>query len=108
MRVRHFLLGALCAASVKAKTTKPNFIIFQPDEMRAESLGCYGHPVSRTPNFETAFMFIEDEERAFIDKLAKSLSKHNADVDENFNCNTVLHIPDNIDIFGEQNSPFLN
>ena len=31
---------------------RPNFIFFQPDEMRAESLGCYGHPVSRTPNFD--------------------------------------------------------
>jgi choline-sulfatase len=29
-----------------------NFIFFQPDEMRAESLGCYGHPTSRTPNFD--------------------------------------------------------
>lgn len=29
-----------------------NFIFFQPDEMRAESLGCYGHPVSKTPNFD--------------------------------------------------------
>lgn len=31
---------------------KPNFIFFQPDEMRAESLGCYGHPVAKTPNFD--------------------------------------------------------
>ena len=29
-----------------------NFIVFQPDEMRAESLGCYGHPISKTPNFD--------------------------------------------------------
>ena len=25
-----------------------NFIFFQPDEMRAESLGCYGHPLIKT------------------------------------------------------------
>ncbi len=28
-----------------------NFIFFFPDEMRAESLACYGHPVVKTPNF---------------------------------------------------------
>jgi arylsulfatase A-like enzyme len=29
-----------------------NFVFFFPDEMRAESLGCYGHPVVQTPNFD--------------------------------------------------------
>jgi arylsulfatase A-like enzyme len=29
-----------------------NFIFFMPDELRAESVGCYGNPVSRTPNFD--------------------------------------------------------
>ncbi|MDE2799803.1 MAG: sulfatase-like hydrolase/transferase [Gemmatimonadota bacterium] len=29
-----------------------NFIFFQPDEMRAESLGCYGHPLIKTPNYD--------------------------------------------------------
>ncbi|MBB6633169.1 sulfatase-like hydrolase/transferase [Cohnella thailandensis] len=29
-----------------------NFIFFFPDEMRAESLGCYGHPVVRTPHLD--------------------------------------------------------
>ncbi|MFP4015483.1 MAG: sulfatase-like hydrolase/transferase [Halanaerobiales bacterium] len=28
-----------------------NFIFINPDEMRAESLGCYGHPLVKTPNF---------------------------------------------------------
>lgn len=40
--------------------------------------------LSRSPNFETAFMFIWDEERAFIDKIAKSLGKHNADLGKKF------------------------
>ena len=31
---------------------RPNFIFFQPDEMRAESLGCYGHPIVQTPNLD--------------------------------------------------------
>ncbi|MCB0187379.1 MAG: sulfatase-like hydrolase/transferase, partial [Caldilineaceae bacterium] len=29
-----------------------NFIIFQPDELRAESVGCYGHPLAPTPNID--------------------------------------------------------
>jgi choline-sulfatase len=29
-----------------------NFILFNPDEMRAESVGCYGHPTSPTPNID--------------------------------------------------------
>lgn len=33
-------------------TASPNIIIFVPDEMRAESMGTYGHPVTRTPNYD--------------------------------------------------------
>lgn len=29
-----------------------NFILFNPDEMRAESAGCYGHPLAPTPNLD--------------------------------------------------------
>ena len=29
-----------------------NFILFNPDEMRAESVGCYGHPLAPTPNID--------------------------------------------------------
>ncbi len=29
-----------------------NFVFFQPDEMRAESLACYGHPLISTPNYD--------------------------------------------------------
>ena len=29
-----------------------NFIFFMPDEMRAESAGCYGHPLAPTPNLD--------------------------------------------------------
>ena len=31
---------------------KPNLILYMPETMRAESLGCYGHPLVRTPNFD--------------------------------------------------------
>ena len=41
--------GAAAAAAASA-AAKHNFIFFQPDEMRAEALGCYGHPVAKTPN----------------------------------------------------------
>jgi choline-sulfatase len=33
-------------------TSRPNFLFFFPDELRAESLGCYGHPVAQTPNLD--------------------------------------------------------
>jgi choline-sulfatase len=29
-----------------------NFIFFNPDELRAESVGCYGNPIVRTPNID--------------------------------------------------------
>lgn len=29
-----------------------NFIFFNPDELRAESIGCHGHPVAPTPNID--------------------------------------------------------
>ncbi|GAB4563949.1 MAG: sulfatase-like hydrolase/transferase [Anaerolineae bacterium] len=29
-----------------------NFIFFMPDELRAESVGCYGHPLASTPNMD--------------------------------------------------------
>src|SRR5947199_8149212 len=31
---------------------RPNLVFFMPDEMRAESLACYGHPLVKTPNFD--------------------------------------------------------
>lgn len=32
--------------------TRPNLILFMPDELRADALGCYGNPLSRTPHFD--------------------------------------------------------
>jgi len=31
---------------------RPNIILFMPDELRADALGCYGNAVIRTPNFD--------------------------------------------------------
>jgi choline-sulfatase len=43
------------SASVPTGTSRhnrPNIVLFMPDEMRADSLACYGNPVTRTPNFD--------------------------------------------------------
>lgn len=48
----HLLLLLSSHTPTHAKPTPHNFILFQPDEMRAESLGCYGHPLIQTPNFD--------------------------------------------------------
>ena len=31
---------------------RQNFVIFFPDQLRAENLGCYGHPTIKTPNID--------------------------------------------------------
>jgi len=33
-------------------TAPPNFLFFMSDQQRADWLGCYGHPVLRTPNID--------------------------------------------------------
>src|SRR3990172_9871696 len=33
-------------------STQPNFILFITDQHRADHLGCYGHPVLRTPHID--------------------------------------------------------
>src|SRR5690348_4393950 len=50
-------LGAAQTASGQSSITaslakKPNLIFFMPDEMRADSLACYGNPVTKTPNID--------------------------------------------------------
>src|ERR1044072_5230093 len=34
-------------------SSRPNFLLFITDQHRADFLGCYGHPVLRTPNIDT-------------------------------------------------------
>lgn len=34
------------------KSKKPNIIIFMPDQLRAESIACYGHSLVKTPNID--------------------------------------------------------
>ena len=39
--------------SPSAAPPKPmNMILFMPDQLRAESIGCYGHPLVQTPNMD--------------------------------------------------------
>ena len=34
------------------KGRRPNILIFMPDQLRADALGCFGSPVARTPNID--------------------------------------------------------
>ena len=50
---RQFLAASGAAAAAAAQSgAKPNFIFFMPETLRAESIGCYGHPLVRTPNLD--------------------------------------------------------
>jgi arylsulfatase A-like enzyme len=49
---RRQFIGASAAAASAQSASKPNFIFFMPETLRAESIGCYGHPLVRTPNLD--------------------------------------------------------
>ena len=34
-------------------TKRPNFLFIVTDQHRADHLGCYGHPVVKTPNIDS-------------------------------------------------------
>ena len=50
--------AAALAGDVRAQTVppgagkRPNLILYFPDELRADALGCYGNPVCKTPYFD--------------------------------------------------------
>jgi arylsulfatase A-like enzyme len=45
--------GSARAAGQRTNLAKrPNIILFQPDELRADSLACFGNPLTKTPNFD--------------------------------------------------------
>jgi choline-sulfatase len=50
------MAGALAQAAplpqAKTASRKPNLIFFMPETLRAGSIGCYGHPLARTPNMD--------------------------------------------------------
>lgn len=43
---------SLPAAYREMISARKNIILFMPDEMRADSLACYGNPIVHTPNFD--------------------------------------------------------
>jgi arylsulfatase A-like enzyme len=52
---RTFLSTAMAAAQAQELTTRqsrPNLILCMADELRAESIACYGHPLVKTPNLD--------------------------------------------------------
>jgi choline-sulfatase len=44
--------GGQAAPDTSALGRRPNLILFVSDELRADSLSCFGNPVTRTPNFD--------------------------------------------------------
>jgi choline-sulfatase len=54
--LRASLAGALAknmpAQPARTPPKKPNLILFMPETLRAGSIGCYGHPLVRTPNMD--------------------------------------------------------
>jgi len=32
--------------------TRPNFVVFMPDQLRADAVGCFGNPAARTPHID--------------------------------------------------------
>ncbi|MBI1896792.1 MAG: sulfatase-like hydrolase/transferase, partial [Acidobacteria bacterium] len=54
---RKYLFGsttslAMAMQQERRNRARPNLILFFPDQLRAESIGCYGHPLVRTPNID--------------------------------------------------------
>ena len=45
-----FLLAVLASPAMSAE--RPNFILFITDDISQEDLGCYGHPVAKTPQLD--------------------------------------------------------
>ncbi len=44
--------NALLQAQPPGAPASPNIILFMADELRAESIACYGHPLVKTPNLD--------------------------------------------------------
>ncbi|HLK68323.1 MAG TPA: sulfatase-like hydrolase/transferase [Bryobacteraceae bacterium] len=54
---RTFLSAAPAVAAAQSQNqaqrdSRPNLILYMADELRAESIACYGHPLVRTPNID--------------------------------------------------------
>ena len=49
---RRALLAGLPAVALRAQPRPPNFLVIVADDHGWNDLGCYGHPVARTPNLD--------------------------------------------------------
>lgn len=45
-------VSILCSALLSAEEKRPNFIFFIADDISQEDMGCYGHPVIKTPRID--------------------------------------------------------
>src|SRR5665213_3175423 len=53
-RRRRCVPAAACSVNVRGpKVNRLNFILFITDQHRADFLGCYGHPVVKTPHIDS-------------------------------------------------------
>lgn len=56
--MKHFILilwiscNLFALAKRQPGDTRPNIVFYFPDTIRADALGTYGHPLSKTPNFD--------------------------------------------------------
>ena len=44
--------GSSTVGDIGTLKKRPNIILFMPDELRADSIACYGNPITKTPNFD--------------------------------------------------------
>ena len=49
---RRSLLAGLPAVALRAQRRQPNFLVIVADDHGWNDLGCYGHPVARTPHLD--------------------------------------------------------
>lgn len=46
------LLSASCVSTITRAAERPNFVVFLVDDMGYGDLGCYGHPLIKSPNLD--------------------------------------------------------
>lgn len=51
MNRRQFVSTLLCSAAANGQATRPNVLLMISDDLN-DSLGCYGHPIVKTPNLD--------------------------------------------------------
>ena len=44
---------------------QPNIVFFFTDDQTSSSLGCYGHPLAKTPNIDLSLIHISEPTRPY-------------------------------------------